>query len=123
MNKPLEGARVLIVEDEFYLADDLARALRNAGAEPIGPVGSVAEAENLVERRLVDAAIVDLNLHGNIASDFVERLEARELPCIIVSGYSEEALPEDVSDVLSLQKPVDPDSVIKSLATELARVG
>ena len=123
MNRPLEGTRVLILEDEFFLADDLARALRNAGAEPVGPVATVDQAEGLVAGEQVDAAIVDLNLRGQMASEFVSRLAASELPCIIVSGYGEDALPDSISDVRRLEKPVNPDSVIKSLAMELARIG
>ena len=36
--------RVLIVEDEYFLADDLAQALRRLGAEVIGPVPTQAQA-------------------------------------------------------------------------------
>ena len=32
----LGGAQVLIVEDEYLLADDLVRALKKAGADPVG---------------------------------------------------------------------------------------
>lgn len=74
MTRPLEGARVLIVEDEFFIADDLARALRNAGADTIGPVSSIREAEILMRRGHLDSAILDLNLHGEMAGDFAERL-------------------------------------------------
>jgi DNA-binding NtrC family response regulator len=122
MNRPLEGVRVLILEDEFFLADDLARALAHAGAEPVGPVATVDEAERLVKDDRVDAAIVDLNLRGQMASAFVERLASSKLPCLIVSGYGEDALPEPDSTVRTLEKPVDPETVLKSLAMELARV-
>jgi ActR/RegA family two-component response regulator len=120
MNRPLEGARVLILEDEFFLADDLARALRNAGAEPVGPVATVEQAESLLADDGVDAAIVDLNLRGKMASEFVERLAATELPCLIVSGYGEDAMTGPAT-VPCLEKPVDADTVVRSLAIELAR--
>ena len=35
---PLVGRRVLVIEDEYFLADDIARALTSLGAEIIGPV-------------------------------------------------------------------------------------
>lgn len=119
----LEGARVLVLEDEFYLADDLARALREKGAEPVGPVSSVKQAEELVAREHLDGAILDLNVHGEMASDFVQRLAAARLPCLIVSGYGEDALPESVSHLPRLEKPVSPSSVLESLSVELARGG
>ncbi len=117
----LRGARVLIVEDEFLIADDLARALRDAGGEAVGPVGTVEQAEEMVRRRSIDAAIVDVNLRGKMASEFISRLAATKLPCLIVSGYGEAALPDCVSGVARLEKPVSPASVVAALANELAR--
>jgi hypothetical protein len=46
--KPLLGARILVVEDEYYLAADLSGALSDAGAEVVGPIGSLQEAEATV---------------------------------------------------------------------------
>lgn len=112
---------MLIVEDEYFLADDLARALREAGAQPVGPVSTVAQAENLLQKEQLDAAILDLNLRGESASDLVERLAATDLTCLIVSGYAPEAIPESVSKVPRLEKPISPASVIESLSAELAR--
>lgn len=117
----LEGLRVLILEDEFFLADDLARALREAGAQPVGPASTVKQAEELLSRERVDAAILDLNLHGEMASDFVERLAATELPCLIISGYAADAVPQSVSHVPRLEKPVSPSLVIDSLSAGLTR--
>lgn len=119
---PLQGARVLIVEDEFLIADDLARSLRNAGAEAVGPVGTVHEAEELVRSGVLDAAIVDINLRGKMASEFISRLAATELPCLIVSGYGDDALPESLSGVPRLEKPVSPAAVVKELGKQMARV-
>ena len=118
---PLQGARVLILEDEFFIADDLARALRDAGGEPIGPVGTVEQAEKMIAEERLDAAILDLNLRGDMASEFIERLAATDLTCLIVSGYGEDALPRSVSNVPRIEKPVSPSSVVQTLAAELAR--
>lgn len=117
----LEELRVLILEDEFFLADDLARALRGAGARPVGPVSTVRQAQELISREQVDAAILDLNLHGEMAFEFVERLAATKLPCLIISGYAADAVPEALSRVPRLEKPVSPSAVIERLSAELAQ--
>jgi len=117
----LEGIRVLIVEDEFFLADDLARALRAAGGEPVGPVATVEQAEGLLASEQVDAAILDLNLRGRMASEFVERLATTGLPCLIVSGYGNDGLPASINAVRKLEKPVSPAAVMKTLAEQVAR--
>jgi DNA-binding response OmpR family regulator len=119
-DRPLQGARVLVLEDEFFMADDLARALRSAGAEPIGPAGTIDEAETLVELERPDAAILDLNLHGAMADGFARRLSGKKLPCVIVSGYGAAAMPS-VSDIRWLEKPVSPARVLETLASELVR--
>ncbi len=121
MKRSLEGARILIVEDEYFLADDLARALRNAGAEPVGPVATVGDAEAYLASAKLDAAILDLNLRGRMASDFVQRLASTRLPCLVVSGYADDAVSESIQGVPCLEKPVSPKRVVEAIARELLR--
>ena len=117
----IKGTRILIVEDEFLIADDLARAIRNSGGRPVGPVSTVREAEDMVRNSPVDAAIIDLNLRGEMASEFIKKLAATGRPCLIVSGYGEDAVPEGVTATSRLEKPVSPTVVIEALSRELAR--
>ncbi len=49
--------RALIVEDEYVLADDMAQALQNVGAQVIGPTRSSDEALALLGDEPVDAAV------------------------------------------------------------------
>ena len=122
MTESLAGVRVLILEDEFFLADDLARALRDAGGEPVGPVATIEQAVAIVENERLDAAILDLNLRGEMASDFAEHLAATELPCVIVSGYGEDSRPQSLTRLRRLEKPVGAPAVMEALVDELARV-
>lgn len=117
----LEGMRVLIVEDEYMIADDLAAALQKSGGETVGPVSTIGQAEELLRKRPVDAAIIDFNLRGEMAAEFIERLAATGLPCLIVSGYGSDALPESVADVPRLEKPVSAASVLRALSSQLVR--
>ena len=121
--KSLQGVRVLILEDEYFIADELAHALRAAGGDPVGPVATVAQAEECLARGEVDAAIMDINLRGAMAYDFVERVAATGMPCLIVSGYGEDALPDSLSNVPRLEKPINASAVMRSLVTELERAG
>jgi DNA-binding NtrC family response regulator len=121
-DRPLEGTRVLVVEDEYFIADDIARALRAAGAVPVGPVASVEDAEALLDAKKIDAAILDLNLRGVIASGLVERVSKEQLPTIVVSGYGEQGLPELTVNLPRLEKPVDCKLVVRRLAEELSKI-
>ena len=61
----LSGRSVLVVEDEFFQAKDLAQALANAGARLVGPFPSLKTAmEALEEEPSVDVAVLDINLRG-----------------------------------------------------------
>jgi DNA-binding NtrC family response regulator len=115
----LEGAKVLVVEDEYFIADDLVRALDAAGGKAVGPAGSIAQARALLDEQQVDGAILDLNLHGEMAFPLVKELSDRGLPCVIMSGYSPESLPDYVRQVPSLEKPVDYDRVVRSLQAQI----
>jgi len=56
--------RVLIVEDEYFLADDLKKALQSEGAEIIGPISELPEAIIQVDQDRFDAAVIDINLQS-----------------------------------------------------------
>jgi DNA-binding response OmpR family regulator len=111
----LSNARILIVEDEYYLADDLARALTRQGAEVVGPVGALDEAEILVGQGNFDCAILDINLRGEMAFPLADRLEAKGIPFIVASGYNSAAMPDRFLAVPRVEKPFDPSEIIAAL--------
>jgi CheY-like chemotaxis protein len=112
----LAGTRVLIVEDEFYLADDLSRAVSNAGAEVVGPVGTLAEAEDKVSQGGFDCAVIDMNLRGDFAYSVAERLGRTGVPVIVATGYNRASLPDALKDVPRLEKPFSPAAVVELLS-------
>ena len=59
----LSGRRILVVEDEFFVADDLVQALTRLGAEVLGPVATREEAFELLSTgERIDLAVLDLSL-------------------------------------------------------------
>ena len=74
----LTGRRVLVVEDEYFLADDIARALVGLGAETVGPVPTREQAlAHLEGGGRIDACVLDLNLRGEMAFPVADALLAR----------------------------------------------
>ncbi len=119
----LANARILIVEDEYYLADDLARALEAQGAQVVGPVGSLEEAEALVRAGGLDCAILDMNLRGEMAFPVADRLDQEGIPFVVASGYTEAALPERFASSPRLEKPLLASDVIDLLPRLIAGRG
>ena len=60
-------AQVLLVEDEYYIADDLRRTLDAAGATVVGPCSTLFKAQEAVEKGAFDCAVIDLNRDGESA--------------------------------------------------------
>jgi CheY-like chemotaxis protein len=112
---PLSGTRVLVVEDEYYLADDLSRALSSAGADIVGPVGTLAEAERKVSEGVFDCAVLDMNLRGNFAYSVAERLGVAGVPFVVATGYNQSSLPEAFAEVPRVEKPFAPRDVVDLL--------
>jgi len=102
------GRCVLVVEDEYFLADCLACDLRETGAVVVGPVGSVEDALALVEAaERLDGAVVDINLHGEMAFPVADALIARGVPLVFATGYDHASLPKAYAAIPGCQKPVD----------------
>lgn len=108
----LEDARVLVVEDEFYIADDIKRALIGAGAKVLGPYSTVAKALEALEAEQFDCAVIDLNLHGESAASIAERLTAMGKSFAIATGYGSPAVPEQFKQVPRIEKPFDPAALL-----------
>lgn len=121
LSPDLSNARILIVEDEYYLADDLARALERQGAEVVGPVGSLDEADALVGQGNFDCAILDMNLRGEMAFPIADRLESIGVPFIVASGYNSAAMPERFLALPRVEKPFNPREVIAAIPNLLGR--
>ncbi len=105
-SRRLSGMRVLIVEDEYLIADDLDHHLRQHGATIVGPVGTIADARELACRNLIDCALVDLNLRGESTFDLLDHLLREGIPVLIVSGYDLSDIPSRFHETPFIQKPV-----------------
>lgn len=114
----LSGLRVLVVEDEFFIADDLLQALQELDAEVLGPVQTKGQALTLLSRSdRIDFAILDVNLHGEADFCVADALAARGIPFVMATGYARETLPSRFRDVPYWEKPFDPTALARALST------
>ncbi len=99
------GWRVLVVEDEMMIAMFLEEALKGLGCVVVGPVGKLGDAVRLARDAVLDAAILDVNIRGGQVFPAAEILEARGIPFVLASGYSDWILPEAMQGKPRLTKP------------------
>jgi DNA-binding response OmpR family regulator len=107
--------RVLIIEDEPFIAHSLEDALIDAGFQIAGVVGTLEKALALIESGACDVAIIDANLAGLSASPAAIALASRGLPFIVTSGYSQEQLPGSFPGAVFIQKPCRSELIIQTL--------
>lgn len=110
-----DGKTILIVEDEYFIAADLKRAFAEAGAVVLGPVGDLNEGLRLADGA-IDAAVLDVNLEGAFSYALADRLIARGVPFVFVTGYDGWALPEAYRNVPRVAKPFSLATVVKTVA-------
>lgn len=104
----LAGRHILLVEDDYFAAEDLATAFDQAGARVVGPAANVDQALDLIAKTpRLDGAVVDINLGGAMSYDVVDRLRAQGVPVIFASGYDSRVIAAAYRDVPLCEKPVD----------------
>jgi DNA-binding response OmpR family regulator len=114
---PLLGRRILVIEDEYFLGDDIARELAALGARVIGPVGELEEAATIVDSDVaIDAAIVDINLHSEMVFPLVRVLRARNVPLVFTTGYDKDSIEAEFHDIRVLEKPLNLPAMVSELA-------
>ena len=111
----LSGRRVLIVEDDYYLAMDAEDWLRRAGAEVLGPVPDEQSATDFLSGGTVDCAVLDINLGNGPSFEIAARLQAANVPFVLATGYDAAAVPRAFCDVPRLEKPFRESELISAV--------
>lgn len=116
MTSALAGRRLLVVEDEYFLAAELAQALSACGAEVIGPAASVDDALDLLdETAQLDGAVLDLNLQGEMAFPVANALMERNFPFVFSTGYDQSVIPPRYGATPRCEKPIIASTIAREL--------
>lgn len=121
MTQNLAGYRILVVEDEYFLAADLDHALTMAGAEVVGPFGRVEHALAQVRGDGFELAVLDINLGGSFSYPVADALDVQGVPFVFASAYLPGELPERFRDRAFLEKPYETKAVIRALSDLIER--
>lgn len=99
--------RIMIVEDEYWTAMDMATQVEDRGGAVTGPSASVSEAMALLHGRdCPDAAILDVKLQGAEVYALADVLKQRGIPFVFATAYDAKALPSRFAGVPHYEKPM-----------------
>ncbi len=115
------GYRIMIVEDEYWTAMDMATQVRARGASVSGPLGSIAEAiEALRGGDQPDAAILDIRLRSNEVFQVADILMENDVPFVFATASPRNDLPKRFAATPHFEKPFAVKACVDS-ALELAK--
>jgi len=120
-NLPLLGTRVLILEDDFWQADDGRAQLIDAGAEIVTMTGSIESAFASLATRNLDIGLLDINLKGLHSFEVARALLGSGVPVLFLTGYESNVLPADLANVPLITKPINWIVVISQLTRMLGK--
>ena len=112
----LAGRRVLLVEDHFFVVEDMRLEFEAIGASVIGPAATVDDALRLVAATdQLDAAVLDVNLRGAMVYPVADALTARGVPFVFATGYDSTVIPPRFAGVKRCAKPVQFARMMRTL--------
>jgi CheY-like chemotaxis protein len=119
VERPLEGRRVLVVEDQYLVADEMRRVVESLGGIVVGPAARAQAAAALLQHQTVDLALLDINLGGENVYPLAMELNHRNILFVFATGCEPWVIPKDFAGVLRIEKPVTG----KALTETLRRLG
>jgi DNA-binding response OmpR family regulator len=108
--------RILIVEDDALLATAIEWTVEEAGYSVVGQATTVDNALETLRRENIDAAVLDVNLAGELVFPVAEELARRGVPFIFVTAHPRSALPPSLRDRPFVEKPYSDRELSEALA-------
>ncbi|MEQ8405384.1 MAG: hypothetical protein RKE49_09820 [Oceanicaulis sp.] len=118
----LDGATVLLVEDEALIGLDLQFILEEAGATVLGPIPTLSGAIRAASEEPLDAAILDIDLQGEDVFPAAEVLGERGVPFLFHTGHGRKAeLAASFANAPVCSKPAAPSVLLNTLGDLIGR--
>ena len=117
------GSTLLVVEDEFYLAMDVAEGIERAGGSVMGPCSDVETSIAELRRETPHCALVDINLGQGPSFEVAHELKRRHVPFLFLTGYDAPAVPPEHAGVERIEKPADTNRIVAAVCRLTAEAG
>lgn len=111
------GNRILIVEDDYFIASQMATNLAKEGIVIVGPSANVEGAlAQIAETPTIAGAILGVKLGDELVFSVADELERRAIPFVFATGFEPDVIPKRHASKIVLRKPVEERSILKALS-------
>jgi light-regulated signal transduction histidine kinase (bacteriophytochrome)/CheY-like chemotaxis protein len=108
--------RILVVEDSSLVVLMIEEMCKQLGWQIVGPATRLDDALLLARTETFDAALLDVNLNGEMSWDVADILSSRHIPFLFSTGYSQDTiLPLHLARTPILSKPFRIEEVERSM--------
>lgn len=122
MDDELAEKPIFILEDEFYIAAKLERALQDRQVKVVDPASRLP-ATLALTRAAPLHALLDINLHNQPVFPIAPALSEREVPFIFITGYDDLVIPEEYRNIPRMTKTFDTGKLIDAVGDLLRTEG
>ena len=103
-DRAAEGT-ILVVDDEWLIAEDVRLRLRRLGYARVELAHSLSRAITALQNSRPAAALVDLELQGVLTFEVTDALMQWGVPFAVMTGHLREMFPERLGHFPVLEKP------------------
>jgi DNA-binding response OmpR family regulator len=107
--------RLLVIEDEIFVAAHIDDLLSDEGLDVIGPVGTLDEAKLLARDETLDGALLDVNIVGGRIDDVADLLTHRNIPFLFVTSCGRDDLPPNHREATVVHKPFSDADLMRAV--------
>lgn len=117
---PLQGARILVVEDQLLIGLDIEHIFQNAGADVVGPCQTLQEALQAAANETLSAAILDFRLDHHTSEEVGRVLDGRQIPFAFYTGQPYHLVAAVSGRAPVINKPAEARTLVATMAQLLA---
>jgi DNA-binding response OmpR family regulator len=111
----LNAKKILIVEDNYAVAESISRTIFEVGFVTVGPVDTADKAICQIMQDVPDGALLDVGLRRGSALAVADALRERKVPFVVLTAHGRETLPPELSQAPYLAKPMTESELIDTV--------
>ena len=118
-------ARILVVEDESIVAEDLRERLEKNNYEVVGVADSGKDAIERVHQLRPDLLLMDVRVKGELngieTAIVIQSFFEEPIPVVFLTGFSEKSFPylKVLDDYIYINKPYTEEVLVRSIERAL----